>query len=181
MFHEATVKYFKLCRAHEEILRVGVEVCCLRTAIHNKEELVKRIIDCLLQMNSQLGKELERHHHYCGHVNLCLIACLNQIEACAGYNGQKGIGCQHVPPMEYSDMRTVNDASHDEVSHSPDSMLGFLKQFHTHSFVVSTQQDMAMHASYGDPDPNEIEDIEVEEDRLMAEMMADYLHELGDD
>lgn len=46
---------------------------------------------------------------------------------------------------------------------------------------MSAQQDTAMHASYGDPDANEIEDVELEEDRLMAEMMADYLHELGDD
>ena len=60
-------------------------------------------------------------------------------------------------------------------------MLGFSKQFHTHSFVVFTQQDTAMRASYGDPDLNEIEDIELEEDRLMAEMMADYLHKLGND
>ena len=46
---------------------------------------------------------------------------------------------------------------------------------------MSAQQDTAMRASYGDPDVNEIEDVELEEDRLMAEMMADYLHELGDD
>lgn len=89
--------------------------------------MVKRTIDHLLQTNFQLGKELERHHRYRGRVNLRLIARLNQIEASAGYSGQKGIGCRHVPPTECSDTRIVDDASRDEVSHSPDGMLGFSK------------------------------------------------------
>ncbi|KAG1792022.1 uncharacterized protein HD556DRAFT_1218165, partial [Suillus plorans] len=57
---EATTKYFKLCRAREEITRLNVEVRRLRTAIHDEELHTSTVIQDLHVSNPQLGNELRR-------------------------------------------------------------------------------------------------------------------------
>ena len=94
VYWEATVKYFKLCWAREEVAHVEVEVHWLWTAIHDEEQAVKETIDHLNQTDHWLGKELEIQQHYCSSVNLHLLFCLNQIEAFPGYGGHRGIGHQ---------------------------------------------------------------------------------------
>lgn len=41
---EATAKFFKFCRAKEEITRLNVEIRRLRTAMHNEEREVSQAI-----------------------------------------------------------------------------------------------------------------------------------------
>ncbi|KIK21692.1 hypothetical protein PISMIDRAFT_103613, partial [Pisolithus microcarpus 441] len=41
---EATTKFFKLCRAKEEIMRLNVEMRCLQTAIHDEEREASQTI-----------------------------------------------------------------------------------------------------------------------------------------
>ncbi|EGO04495.1 hypothetical protein SERLA73DRAFT_25601, partial [Serpula lacrymans var. lacrymans S7.3] len=56
----ACVKYFKLCRAREEIVRLNVEMCCLQTAIYNEENKVTQVIQELNLSNPMLGGELKQ-------------------------------------------------------------------------------------------------------------------------
>ncbi|KAI9574341.1 hypothetical protein HD554DRAFT_2034472 [Boletus coccyginus] len=60
---EATTKYFKLCCAKEEIIRLDIEMRHLRTAIHDEEMKVSDAIAKLLETDPPLGRELQRLHH----------------------------------------------------------------------------------------------------------------------
>ncbi|KAF8452805.1 hypothetical protein L210DRAFT_3319077, partial [Boletus edulis BED1] len=55
---EATVKFFKLMRAKEEITRLNIEMRRLRTAIHDEEERVATATTDLLETNPLLAQEL---------------------------------------------------------------------------------------------------------------------------
>ncbi|KAG1726758.1 hypothetical protein EDB19DRAFT_1608782, partial [Suillus lakei] len=79
--------HFKLCRACEEITRLVVEVCWLRTAIHDEEFHVSAIIQDLLISNPQLGKELQCQ--CCVHmaINAVHSFCLDRIERLPGFSG----------------------------------------------------------------------------------------------
>ncbi|KAG1855814.1 hypothetical protein C8R48DRAFT_608561, partial [Suillus tomentosus] len=55
---EATVKYFKLCCAHEEIERLNIEVQRLRTLIHDDEVKTTAVINELSVSDPLLSLEL---------------------------------------------------------------------------------------------------------------------------
>ncbi|KAG1752343.1 uncharacterized protein EDB91DRAFT_1234441 [Suillus paluster] len=57
---EATNKFFKLCRAHEEVERLNIKVCHLPTAIHAEELQTSVVIDDLLLSDPRLAAELQR-------------------------------------------------------------------------------------------------------------------------
>jgi hypothetical protein len=59
MRHEATVKYFKLCRAQEEVAWLNIEICRLRTSIHDETIHTQRTISLLLTTNTELAVELQ--------------------------------------------------------------------------------------------------------------------------
>ncbi|KIJ57834.1 hypothetical protein HYDPIDRAFT_45961, partial [Hydnomerulius pinastri MD-312] len=84
---EATVKFFKLCRAREELTRVEVEVRRLRTAVYNEEQEVRGVINRLMETDPKLGIELQRQHRQRTAINAIHIHRLNKIEASAGYAG----------------------------------------------------------------------------------------------
>ncbi|KAI5991218.1 hypothetical protein EDD15DRAFT_2388647 [Pisolithus albus] len=131
---EAMIKYFRLCRAREEVTRVEVEVRRLHTAIHDEEQEVRETIHRLMQTNPALGLELERRHRYRRNINVLLISRLNQIETSVGYSGRKGIGRQ--PIGQNSD---------------------------------------------GSLPANDADDLEDEDQEMLIQTMADYLHDIGDD
>jgi len=91
-YREATVKYFKLCRACKEVTRVEVEVRRLQTAIHNEEREVDAAVERLIIVDPHLGLELKRQHRQRRAINMLHIHRLNKIEASVGYGGLKGIG-----------------------------------------------------------------------------------------
>ncbi|KAH7904870.1 hypothetical protein BJ138DRAFT_985057, partial [Hygrophoropsis aurantiaca] len=91
-YREATVKFFKLQRAREEIVRLNVEVRRLRTAIHDEEITVTRVIADLLSTNRALGLELQRHWQIRAAVNIVHIYKLDQIECLPRFSGTRGIG-----------------------------------------------------------------------------------------
>lgn len=98
-YREATVKFFKLCRAREELIRIEVEVRRLRTAIHDEEREVRDVVNQLADTDPNLGTELQRQHRHRAGVNAIHIHRLDKIEASAGYTGMTGIGvrCQPRP------------------------------------------------------------------------------------
>ncbi|KIM61370.1 hypothetical protein SCLCIDRAFT_88729, partial [Scleroderma citrinum Foug A] len=65
-YQEATLKYFKLCCAKEEITRLNVEIHRLCTSIHDEVISVANVINKLQQSNRMLAQEL--HQQYRSHL-----------------------------------------------------------------------------------------------------------------
>jgi hypothetical protein len=89
---EATVKYFKLRRAHEEIERLNVEVRRLRTSIHDEELRATAVINELSVSDPLLSLELQRQWRLRAGVNAVHAFRLDQIELQPGFSGTRGIG-----------------------------------------------------------------------------------------
>ncbi|KAG1743897.1 hypothetical protein EDB19DRAFT_1600582, partial [Suillus lakei] len=84
---DALVKFFKLCRAHEEVECLNIEVCHLRTAIHDKGTQTSMTINKLLDSNPPLGWELQKHWKLCSAVNSVHLFQLDEIESQPGFTG----------------------------------------------------------------------------------------------
>lgn len=89
---EATVKYFKLCRAREEIVRLNVEICRLRTAIHDEGIQMTAVIADLLVSNPPLSRELQRKWQARAAVNAVHVLRLDQLALQPGFSGTRTIG-----------------------------------------------------------------------------------------
>ena len=57
---EAMVKYFKLCRAQEEVTRLNIEIQRLRTFIHNETIHTTQVISQLSLSDPRLATELQQ-------------------------------------------------------------------------------------------------------------------------
>ncbi|KAF8233268.1 hypothetical protein L208DRAFT_1021563, partial [Tricholoma matsutake] len=77
--HEATVKYFKLCHAHEEVMRLNIEVCHLHTLIHNETIHTQKTISLLSMTNPDLAVELQHRWKLCNVVNCLHVQHLDAI------------------------------------------------------------------------------------------------------
>ncbi|KAG1770135.1 hypothetical protein EV702DRAFT_949335, partial [Suillus placidus] len=82
---KATTKYFKLCRAHEEITRLNVEVHCLHTAIHDKTVKTSFVINNLLISDPLLAAELKSQWCSRAAINAVYLYRLDQIENLFGF------------------------------------------------------------------------------------------------
>lgn len=89
---EATVKYFKLQRAHEEIQRLNIEIRRLRTAIHDEDLTVNATINSLLTSNEPVGLELQRRWRSRAAINAAHLFRLERIMLQAGFSGKRGLG-----------------------------------------------------------------------------------------
>jgi hypothetical protein len=88
----ATVKYFKLCRAREEIELLNLEMRRLRTSIHDETVHTESVIDSLSHTDPHLCIELRRRWALRLSVNAVHIQRLDEVENSTGFTGQKGIG-----------------------------------------------------------------------------------------
>ncbi|KAI5994436.1 hypothetical protein EDD15DRAFT_2387767 [Pisolithus albus] len=77
---EATTKFFKLCRAKEEIMRLNVEMRRLRTAIHDEEREASQTIANFRHSDPLLAREFERLHQPRAAVNAIHIHRLDCLE-----------------------------------------------------------------------------------------------------
>ena len=89
---EATTKFFKLCRAKEEVVQINVEMRRLRTAIHGEEKKVSITITELCQTAPFLGRELQRLHRSRAAINATHLRRLDQIQKQYGCPVSRGIG-----------------------------------------------------------------------------------------
>ena len=89
---EATTKFFKLCRAKEEIIRINVEMRRLRTAIHDEEKQISITIADLCQTDPLLGRELQRLHRSRAAINIIHLRRLDHIQKRYGCTVSRGIG-----------------------------------------------------------------------------------------
>lgn len=91
-YREATVKYFKLQCAREEIQCLNVEVRRLRTAIHYEEVKTIATICWLLELDHMLALELKHCYQACAAVNAMHLFRLGQLELQHMFLGRRGIG-----------------------------------------------------------------------------------------
>ena len=76
---EATLKFFKLCRAREELTRLNVEIRWLRTWIHDESSHTTAAIANLSTVNPLLAAELKRRSVFRTHVNQIHLQRLDAI------------------------------------------------------------------------------------------------------
>jgi len=88
---EATAKFFKLCHAKEELIRLNIEIRRLRTAIHDEEAEISAAIMQLSESDQLLACELWRLHRSRFAVNALHIDRLNQIQKLYGFVQQVGV------------------------------------------------------------------------------------------
>jgi len=89
---DATTKFYRLCRAHEEITRLNVEVRRLCTAIHDEDIQVSAVIQNLLISDPPLACELQRQWRLRAAVNAVHCYRLDCIENLPGFSGVGGVG-----------------------------------------------------------------------------------------
>ncbi|KAG2339224.1 hypothetical protein BDR05DRAFT_892034, partial [Suillus weaverae] len=89
---EATTKYFKLCRAHEELTRLNVKIRCLRTAIHAEQVQTTAVIEDLWLSDLKLAEELQCQWCSPATINAVHLHRLDRIECLAGFSGVRGVG-----------------------------------------------------------------------------------------
>ena len=89
---EATVKYFKLCRAQEEVVRLNIEIRRLLTSIHDETAHTTQVISDLSLSNPPLARELQKRWRLRDSVNRVHIQYLNAIENSTSFTGLRGIG-----------------------------------------------------------------------------------------
>ena len=91
-YREGLIKYFKLCRAREEINRLDLEIPRLRTRIHDDTIHVRQVLGELVVSNPSLGAALQRWWTLRSSVNVKLIQQLDRIEGRRDFTGKRGIG-----------------------------------------------------------------------------------------
>lgn len=89
---EITTKYFKILRAHEEIVRVNIEMRRLRTSIHDEHIVFERQIARLQESDILLSAEVEGAYYFRSRVNATHTRHLDCIEALRGFTGICGAG-----------------------------------------------------------------------------------------
>ena len=91
-FHQATVKFFKLQCACEELVHARVEVHRLQSSIHDEEAHISKIVDGLLISDSPLASELKRQHRSWHAINQLHLHHIDQIACHLQYVGNQGVG-----------------------------------------------------------------------------------------
>ncbi|RDB19588.1 hypothetical protein Hypma_013286 [Hypsizygus marmoreus] len=89
---EATVKYFKLCRAREEIVCLNVEIRRLRTSIQDEATHFETTASLLAMSNPPLCAELRRKSSLRAAINAIHIRRLDAIERQPYFTGLRGVG-----------------------------------------------------------------------------------------
>jgi hypothetical protein len=84
---EATAKFFKLCHAKEELLRLNIEIHRLRAVIHDEEAQISAVISELTETNQHLAIELRHLHRSQSAVNRLHLHRLDHIQKKFGVVG----------------------------------------------------------------------------------------------
>ncbi|KAG1888202.1 hypothetical protein F4604DRAFT_1877359 [Suillus subluteus] len=113
---EVATKFFKILRAREEIVRLNVEVCCLRTAISDGDARLRSCISRLRDSDLDLSAEIEeirRDHLRVDAVHQSLV----------GFSGKRGRGI-HVNLDMDSDLDLTPIAEAEEITRIHDEVNG---------------------------------------------------------
>jgi hypothetical protein len=104
------VKFFKLCRAREEITRLNVEIRRVRTRIHDDTLHTEQILEGIAISNPPLYAALQRWWTPRAAINNKLIRQLDEIERRKDFTGRRGIGV-HLGSSRLAGLRgAISDA-----------------------------------------------------------------------
>ncbi|KAG2741541.1 hypothetical protein P692DRAFT_20880086 [Suillus brevipes Sb2] len=106
---EATTMYFKLCRAHEEVMRLNVEIRRLRTAMHTEEIETTAVIQDLLISDQRLARELQHQWRSRAAINAVHSYRLDRIESLTGFSGVRGVGVRAPTTVVQHTSTALND------------------------------------------------------------------------
>ena len=120
---EAMVKYFKLCRAQEEVTQLNIEIQCLRTFIHDETIHTTQVISQLSLSDPWLATELQQRWQLRNSVNQLHIQCLNVVESSASFTGPRGIGTPAVALVR-SDFEGEEDPDSEMVGTGEEPIVG---------------------------------------------------------
>ena len=95
-YREATTKFFKLQRAHEEISRLNVKILQLYTAIHNEGIAVLTAIQNLTDTDPHLALEMQQWWQERAAINAVHIHWLAQIQELPDFSGTLELGVRDV-------------------------------------------------------------------------------------
>lgn len=88
----ATVKYFKLQRAREEIECLNIEIRRLRTSIHDETIRTENVIASLKRSDPNLAQEIRHAWSLRSRVNGAHLKRFSQLEELRGFTGRGDIG-----------------------------------------------------------------------------------------
>ncbi|KAI5984618.1 hypothetical protein EDD15DRAFT_2201177 [Pisolithus albus] len=176
---EATTKFFKLCRAKEEITRLNVEIRRLRTAIHDEEREVSQAIANFRHSDPLLASEFERLHQPRAAVNAVHIHRLDCLEKRYGLL-QSGIGTRvQVPHTNDGGVAVQDTLCQDEAMASGDLRKTPPDSQNEASPPRQPSTFNDIYALYIN-DPGDHDLLDDEEDTMNLRSMADFLHEIAD-
>jgi hypothetical protein len=110
--HEAMVKYFKTCHAHEELIRLHVEVQRLRVSIQNETTQMQETLDNLLTTNPSLCAEIHRRWKLHSSVNDLHLERLVEIEGKPHFNKLEHRFGAGIVDDVFDDAADADDAVH---------------------------------------------------------------------
>jgi hypothetical protein len=122
---EAMVKQFQLERAHEEIIRLNVEMRRLHTAIRDESENIAACIEELVcsgdTVDALLAEEVRFRWELKSRVNALHVDRLHTIEETFGYSGIPGCGVRqgHLGDCRMVNMGVAQDSVVEELSEEP--------------------------------------------------------------
>ncbi len=89
---EVASKFFKILRAHDEIIHLNVECRCLQTRIRNEEEEFRKAISDIISADTFLAAEIHSIYVRRAHVNHVHKVRLRAIQALPGFSGWMDAG-----------------------------------------------------------------------------------------
>jgi hypothetical protein len=113
---EATVKYLQIRQAHVEIERLNVEICRLRTAIHDESIYMNNMIMALTVQDPGLAAEIGRRWKIRSMVNALHIHHLDRIAELDGFSGKNGVGVRVGSESNCTTSYTIPSLVDDEYS-----------------------------------------------------------------
>ncbi|KAF8128110.1 hypothetical protein EV363DRAFT_433640 [Boletus edulis] len=188
---KATAKFFKCCRAKEEIVQLNVEVHCLRTAILDEEKQISAVIEELVETDELLAIELCHRHCLRSAVNRLHLDCLDHIQRKYGDVGRVLISRLAEMSDGASVLHAVNNdiegdnSVPDEASEVPDEQPTQDYDFEVASHgqptqdLESTNDIEDLYCMYIN-NPGDDDILDEEENTIGLWAMADFLHGVVD-
>lgn len=172
---EATTKYFKLCRAHEEVTRLNVEIRRLCTAMHTEEIQTSAVIQDLLISDQRLAQELQCQWCSRAAINAVHSYHLDRIESLTGFSGVRGVGVHAPTTVVQHTSTTLNDHA------DSGKFYLLLRNFKLIYLTAATQtRNVDDIGALISSDYTDMDAIDREECDMTTEDMADYLHSIID-
>jgi hypothetical protein len=91
-YRDATMKYYKLCHAWEEIERLNIEVGRLQSFIYEETEHTEHVVEELSQSEPSLAAKLSRRWILPSSINAFHLLQLRKLECEPYYTGSQDLG-----------------------------------------------------------------------------------------